>query len=182
MVKVSTRFEVFKRDGFTCRYCGHKTPDAILEIDHVIPSAAGGGDEIENLVTACYECNRGKGPRLITDAPTEINLHEQTIAIAEREIQLAEYNQWRARQRIREDESINRLEKYWVDRWGSQRWWNRASVRSFLRKLAFADLLDILDVVEHKTELRYGGWEHSAWIFFCGMCRNQIKRNGDANA
>jgi 5-methylcytosine-specific restriction endonuclease McrA len=32
------RFEVFKRDNFTCQYCGRETPEVILEADHVIPA------------------------------------------------------------------------------------------------------------------------------------------------
>lgn len=37
-MKPSLRFEVFKRDNFTCRYCGQAPPTAILEVDHIIPS------------------------------------------------------------------------------------------------------------------------------------------------
>jgi 5-methylcytosine-specific restriction endonuclease McrA len=29
------RFEVFKRDGFTCQYCGCSAPNSVLEIDHI---------------------------------------------------------------------------------------------------------------------------------------------------
>ena len=36
------RFEVFKRDRFTCQYCGAKAPDVILHVDHIHPVAAGG--------------------------------------------------------------------------------------------------------------------------------------------
>ena len=43
------RFEVFKRDDFTCRYCGRKSPEAILEVDHVIPRSRKGTDDPENL-------------------------------------------------------------------------------------------------------------------------------------
>ena len=28
------RFEVFKRDAFTCQYCGQMAPDVLLEVDH----------------------------------------------------------------------------------------------------------------------------------------------------
>lgn len=56
-----TRFEVFKRDSFKCQYCGRSAPDVILEIDHIIPVAEGGKDDIINLVTSCRDCNRGKG-------------------------------------------------------------------------------------------------------------------------
>jgi len=84
------RFEVFKRDNFTCRYCGRSVSsgdlpvlkrsddpaldelmvqmglaryEVILEVDHVIPRSRGGGDDMNNLVTACKDCNRGKGAR-----------------------------------------------------------------------------------------------------------------------
>lgn len=29
------RFEVFKRDKFTCQYCGAKAPDVVLHVDHI---------------------------------------------------------------------------------------------------------------------------------------------------
>lgn len=55
------RFEVFKRDNFTCQYCGAKPPDTVLEVDHAHPRCEGGTDEMANLKTACWNCNRGKG-------------------------------------------------------------------------------------------------------------------------
>lgn len=54
------RYEVLRRDGFACRYCGAMAPDARLTVDHVIPSSLGGRDEPSNLVTACADCNAGK--------------------------------------------------------------------------------------------------------------------------
>lgn len=54
------RWLVLERDGFTCRYCGRSAPNVELEVDHVHPVAAGGSDDPDNLVTACYDCNRGK--------------------------------------------------------------------------------------------------------------------------
>lgn len=58
-----TRFEVLKRDGFRCVYCGRSAPDVRLEIDHIVPVVEGGGNEPSNLVTACEDCNSGKGAR-----------------------------------------------------------------------------------------------------------------------
>jgi hypothetical protein len=55
------RFEVFKRDGFTCRYCGRQPPDVVLHCDHITAVANGGSDDTENLVTSCADCNLGKG-------------------------------------------------------------------------------------------------------------------------
>jgi CO dehydrogenase/acetyl-CoA synthase alpha subunit len=54
------RFEVFKRDNFTCQYCGKKSPDVQLEVDHITPKKLGGLDKLNNLTTACINCNRGK--------------------------------------------------------------------------------------------------------------------------
>lgn len=55
------RYEVLERDGYTCQYCGAKAPDVALHVDHIVPVAEGGTDDIGNLVTACEYCNTGKG-------------------------------------------------------------------------------------------------------------------------
>ncbi len=74
VVSRRVRFEVFKRDGFRCRYCGATATAAPLEVDHVIPAASGGRDDPANLVTACWSCNRGKSdvPLTATTLPPAI--------------------------------------------------------------------------------------------------------------
>lgn len=64
------RFEVFKRDSFTCQYCGRSAPNVILEVDHIVPVAEGGTNEVINLITSCRDCNRGKGARLLSSTET----------------------------------------------------------------------------------------------------------------
>lgn len=54
------RFEILKRDNFTCLYCGRNPPEVKLHVDHIIPKAQGGKDVPENLKTACQDCNLGK--------------------------------------------------------------------------------------------------------------------------
>jgi len=54
------RFEVFKRDGFTCQYCGGTPPEFILVVDHIEPVSRGGSNEFINLITSCSGCNSGK--------------------------------------------------------------------------------------------------------------------------
>lgn len=61
MSERTKRWRVLVRDGFTCRYCGRMAPDVVLEVDHVVPRSVGGSDDEDNLVTACYDCNQGKG-------------------------------------------------------------------------------------------------------------------------
>lgn len=63
------RFEVFKRDGFQCVYCGAKAEKGKkteLHCDHVIPRCEGGKDEMRNLVTSCKDCNEGKWGRVLS--------------------------------------------------------------------------------------------------------------------
>jgi hypothetical protein len=57
------RFEIFKRDDFTCQYCGKQPPACVLEVDHINPVAEGGSNDEMNLATSCDACNRGKGKR-----------------------------------------------------------------------------------------------------------------------
>lgn len=59
-VSRSLRFQILRRDSFTCRYCGRSAPDVPLEVDHVIAEALGGSSDPSNLVTSCEECNGGK--------------------------------------------------------------------------------------------------------------------------
>ncbi len=55
---VLTRHNVFKRDGFTCQYCGTRSD---LTLDHLVPRSKGGKSNWTNLVTACKPCNAKKG-------------------------------------------------------------------------------------------------------------------------
>jgi len=76
---VQKRFEVFKRDKFTCQYCGAK--GGRLEVDHVTPLCQGGTDEIENLKTACFNCNRGKSGTAL-DQKASPRIHRPLIKYA----------------------------------------------------------------------------------------------------
>lgn len=58
------RYQVLRRDNYTCRYCGVYAPFAQLVVDHVMPRSRGGQDVMENLVTACDPCNSGKSAAL----------------------------------------------------------------------------------------------------------------------
>ncbi|WNJ20683.1 HNH endonuclease [Pontibacter sp. G13] len=63
--KVSlTRENIFRRDGYTCGYCG-STKD--LTLDHIVPKSQGGGFTWKNLVTACRPCNVEKGDQSLEE-------------------------------------------------------------------------------------------------------------------
>jgi 5-methylcytosine-specific restriction endonuclease McrA len=40
-----------------------------MAVDHIIPLAVGGSDDISNLCLACYRCNEFKGARLEATDP-----------------------------------------------------------------------------------------------------------------
>ena len=71
-IKLSRR-AVFRRDDFTCQYCGIRSNH--LTIDHVIPRHRGGQHTWENVVSACPQCNRRKGGKTLNDA--HMVLHHQ---------------------------------------------------------------------------------------------------------
>jgi 5-methylcytosine-specific restriction endonuclease McrA len=58
-----TRKEIFRRDEYTCQYCG--TTSGVLTIDHVVPRHLNGPHSWENVVTACAYCNHKKGGRTL---------------------------------------------------------------------------------------------------------------------
>lgn len=72
-MSTQTRFSVLSRDRFTCRYCSRSAPDVELHVDHVVPVALGGSDDLENLVAACVECNLGKSDKTIDGCPPAAN-------------------------------------------------------------------------------------------------------------
>lgn len=68
-VKPRLRFLVMRRDEFRCRYCGARGggEHGKLVVDHVVPVAAGGRTQLDNLVTACEWCNSGKAALPVRD-------------------------------------------------------------------------------------------------------------------
>lgn len=65
-----TRKEIFRRDNYTCQYCGNSSRD--LTIDHVTPKHMGGDHSWSNVVTACSFCNHKKGGRTIKQARMQL--------------------------------------------------------------------------------------------------------------
>jgi uncharacterized protein YozE (UPF0346 family) len=65
-LSLSMRFDVFRRDGYRCQICGITAIEGSrLEVDHKTPVVKGGTNEMGNLWTLCFECNRGKGIRTL---------------------------------------------------------------------------------------------------------------------
>lgn len=112
-VSKKTRFEVFKRDSFTCQYCGAKAPDVILELDHINPVSNGGSSDILNLVTSCYDCNRGKSNRLLSDDAVVVAKLSQLHELQERRNQIEMMIEWEQGLLDIEDEQAEIVARAW---------------------------------------------------------------------
>ncbi|WP_144875401.1 HNH endonuclease [Hyella patelloides] len=56
----SVRKYVYQRDNYQCQSCGKTKQETKLNIDHIIPLATGGSNDISNLQTLCSQCNQVK--------------------------------------------------------------------------------------------------------------------------
>ena len=65
---VFSRFNLYKRDRYTCQYCGRRPGSKELTIDHVVPRSKGGVSSWTNCVVACVECNFRKANRMPAEA------------------------------------------------------------------------------------------------------------------
>lgn len=65
---VFSRRNIFKRDHYTCQYCGARPKLPELTIDHVIPRSRGGKSAWINCVVSCRHCNEKKGNRTPVEA------------------------------------------------------------------------------------------------------------------
>ena len=105
----SVRFEVFKRDSFKCQYCGKSAPDVVLEVDHIIPVSKGGDNDISNLITACFDCNRGKRDKKLTDKQSAKLQKEELDKLNAKREQLEMIAKWRKELLNLMNESIDKI-------------------------------------------------------------------------
>ncbi|WP_413828870.1 HNH endonuclease [Methanobrevibacter sp. UBA412] len=65
-ITLTKRTLVLERDNYTCQMCGRDRYDGVkLEVDHIIPVLKGGSDDISNLQTLCFDCNRGESDKIL---------------------------------------------------------------------------------------------------------------------
>jgi hypothetical protein len=171
-VKPKKRFEVFKRDKFTCVYCGRKPPEVVLELEHIRARANGGSDEYENLATSCFECNRGKGANDLEakDCDNVAELQLETIA------QLTAFNEMLFDAMEKRNSHIGRVIRHLVGAWGWDSWDDddTPSLRRFMQSLTVADICDAADIAAAS------GSPYRQWKYCCGVCWKKIK--GDYHA
>jgi len=164
------RFEVFKRDGFQCAYCGKTPPEAILEVDHIKPKSKKGTDDINNLITACFDCNRGKRNIELDKIPNKIN--DNSEILKEKENQLKEYRKLILSVRRRINNEIKKVENKFQEYFPENIFTDKPkiSIKQFLEIL---DVYTIIDAMELAC-LRIND-PNRAIKYFYGICWNKIR-------
>lgn len=165
-ISTRTRFDIFKRDNFSCQYCGGVPPKAVLHIDHIHPVSKGGDNSPSNLATACSLCNGGKSAKLLSSVPQ--SLQEQAIAIKESERQLKSFNKMVREQKQRIDEEawevVAALTPHRPSQIGSR---DFVSIKNFIGRIG---LFPTIEAAEIAWEKRRGNFK-----YFCGVCWNKAR-------
>lgn len=151
------RFEIFKRDNFTCQYCGREAPDVILELDHIKPLAKGGSNDITNLITSCFDCNRGKGPRELSDHSEIKKQKDELDKLNERRKQLEMLSEWRRDLLNLKEDKVETLAEYWRELCNKQFHLNESgknTVRQLIKDYSVDEIMEAMDT----TREQYFEW------------------------
>lgn len=151
------RFEVYKRDNFTCQYCGRKAPDVVLNIDHIVPVSKGGTNDIMNLITSCFECNNGKSNIPLSDESTVNKQRTQLEQLQERREQIEMMFEWKKSLENLDDYTSDLLAEY-IESKILPYTLNETGRRGLLALLKRFDIPEIFDAIDRGTEtyLKYG--------------------------
>ena len=173
-ISKKVRFEVFKRDGFKCQYCGANPIGSPLHVDHIHPIKLGGTNDIDNLVTSCAPCNLGKSATPLSSIPE--SLSSKSKRIKEHEEQINEY------QKIVEGKMERLKNEAWsvalifMDGFnadGIRTDW-LASIKTFNKRLGVHVVADAMDIaISNKNT------GTACFMYFCGICWNKIRELDD---
>lgn len=141
------RFEIFKRDSFTCQYCGETAPNVLLEVDHIEPVSKGGTNEIINLITSCRDCNRGKGKTKLSENAVVNKQIEQLRIINERREQLKLMVEWKSELDSIVDDELGHIKDLFNKKTGflfSRK--TNIDVKKLISKYGFNKVYDALEI------------------------------------
>lgn len=174
------RFEIFKRDSFTCQYCGESAPSVVLHADHIKPVSKGGKTDMVNMVTSCAGCNGGKGARELSD-DSAVSLQQAQIAeLQEKRLQLDMMLDWRGAVQDIQLDSIDAVAEV-INQHLEGRHLNQAGLRDVGKLLKKHGLPVMFDAVDKAADayLKYEAdgdvCGESVSVFFKklgGVCRN----------
>jgi len=172
-ISKKTRFEIFKRDGFKCMYCGNHPPQVLLHVDHIDPVSKGGKNDPDNLITACEPCNLGKSATPLSSVPQ--SLKDKALLTMEREEQIRGFQSVMAGKRLRIEDEAYEVADLFVTHFNEDgiRKDYIVSIKNFIDKLGLDDCLDSMEkAISKKPYSKY-----TCFAYFCGICWNKIRES-----
>lgn len=184
-VTLKMRFDVFKRDAFKCQYCGRTPPAVVLEVDHIIPIKSSGKNDQDNLLTSCFDCNRGKGARkLISSAPDAIAV--RAAETKERIAQLKALHRYQLRLEKMQNEQVCDILGTIAGGLGEKVdeaiGWNmnglfEEPVKTLMRRgLTKSDFGDAAAITGQRFANVTGDIDDNVHRYFCGVCWRKVAR------
>lgn len=172
------RFEVFKRDSFKCQYCGRSAPDVILECDHINPVSKGGANDLVNLITSCFDCNRGKGKTRISDNQTIAKQKAELDELNMRREQMKMMVEWREELSYLLDSQVDAIEQIFVDACGDGFTdFGRQGIKKYIRRFGFEEVFISAQIAVDRYMINNTEWEFKrAFNKIGGICYN--RKNG----
>lgn len=174
------RFEILRRDGFKCRYCGTVAAERELRVDHVIPEALGGSSDPSNLATSCDPCNNGKSSAA-PDAPI-------VDEVANDALRWSQAMQRAARWKEEELTKERRLDEKFLDLWRG--WEMKDDQRGVpldddwsaaVRRLRVAGLTEPMFAEAVTIAMRARGvLPENTFRYFCGVAWNMVAQLQEA--
>ena len=166
------RFEVFKRDSFTCQYCGKSAPDVVLELDHIKPVAKGGKNELLNLVASCVDCNRGKGARELDDSSVVSKQQKQLAELNERKEQLRMMLKWKEELAVMTEEQVDAINALIQKRFDGKclNTIGRMDIKSLIKRFGFNEAYESTEIAMCNS--RYSDAEYAV-SKIGGICFNR---------
>lgn len=178
----AARFKILQRDGFTCQYCGRTPPSVVLHVDHVVSVAEGGGNEDENLVAACSDCNHGKFTGTLAAETIPRDYAAMATDAKVRTEQLKAYQEHLQRLRAQVNQAIDFVGASF---WGGNLTWSyergtaeRSKVERFINLLGLADVEDAARIAFARLPGDGRNESTRRFKYFCGVCWNTATRRG----
>lgn len=163
------RFEVFKRDNFTCQYCGKSASEVVLNVDHIEPISEGGTNDLFNLITSCFECNNGKRDKKLDDKSELEKQHNELVILNERKKQIEQMMEWKKELKSFEKTQAEILKEYIENALVTQIT-NEGlkNINSWFKKYSFEELINATDIaieqyVDKPNELIFSKIERIAY-------------------
>ncbi len=173
-MKLKIRFEVFKKDQFTCRYCGKRPGETVLEVDHIIPRSKGGTDAIENLVTSCFECNRGKSNRMLHELSPEMQHDAQLLK--EKKEQLKEFYKYQKDIETITNRAVTTISNYWFKLTAKQNALSamqKVSIKNFLKTFTVPEIKEAMEISTKIFDF------NQRFKYLCGIIVNKRMKKDD---